>query len=361
LNPRFTAAELPLARLLLARGERDEALRHAQAAKAADPRHPDARLVVATILLGKRDLVGAESELKSLLVDFPGAAAVHSLAGQVALTKRDGPTAIKEFDKALELNPSDLQALSGRLLVDLQQKRTQDGRVRLERALKGAPRNAQLLVVAARFENTAGDPAAAETHLRKAIEADPSYLEGYNLLARLYVRQNRLEEAKTELQEVAKRKPDSIPVRTMIGMILDTQSKHDESQKIYESIVNGTSRAPVASNNLAYIYAMRGEKLDIALQLAQGAKSQMPDNPEVNDTLGWVYYLKNLPQLALPPLELSVGKDPGNAVYQFHLGLAYAKAGQPVKAREALEAALKLKPDFEGADLARTTLATLKG
>jgi putative PEP-CTERM system TPR-repeat lipoprotein len=361
LNPRLTVAELPLARLLLARGDTEEALSQAQIAKAADPRLPEARLFVATALLMKRDLTGAESELKTLLVEFPGSAAVHSMSGQLALAKRDGATAVREFDQALVLNPADLQALSGRLAIDLQQKRTQDGRARLQRALKNAPGNAQLLIVAARFENTAGDSAAAEGYLRKAIEADPSYLEGYNLLAQLYVRENRLDEAKKELQEATKRKPDSVPMRTMIGMILDTQRKHDESQKIYESIVNQTSRAPVASNNLAYIYAMRGEKLDLALQLAQGAKAQMPDNPEVNDTLGWVYYQQNLPQLALRPLELSVGKDPRNPVYQFHLGLAYAKAGERRKARAALEAALKLQPDFEGADLARTTLASLKG
>jgi Flp pilus assembly protein TadD len=87
----------------------------------------------------------------------------------------------------------------------------------------------------------------------------------------------------------------------------------------------------------------------------------MPDRHEVNDTLGWIYYKKNLPTLAIPPLESSVEKAPENPLYRFHLGLAYAKAGRSDDARRALELALKLKPDFDGADEARSTLASLKG
>ena len=37
-----------------------------------------------------------------------------------------------------------------------------------------------------------------------------------------------------------------------------------------------------------------------------GAKRQMPKSPEVDDTLGWVYYKKNLADLAIPALEDSV-------------------------------------------------------
>ena len=120
-------------------------------------------------------------------------------------------------------------------------------------------------------------------------------------------------------------------------------------------------RAAVAANNLAWIYAQDGGNLDIALQLAQTAKSQLPDQPEFNDTLGWIYYKKDLATLAIPPLQQSVEKDPKNPVYHYHLGLAYAKSGDKGKAKSSLEQALKLKPDFEGAAEARKVLASLQG
>ena len=145
----------------------------------------------------------------------------------------------------------------------------------------------------------------------------------------------------------------------MAGLILEAQNKRAEAQKRYEVIVAQGGRAPVAANNLAWIYAESGGNLDTALELAQAAKSQIPASPEISDTLGWIYYKKGLPLLAIPQLEESVAKNPKNASYQFHLGLAYAKAGQFAKARAALEQALQLSPTFEGADLARKTLSEI--
>jgi Tfp pilus assembly protein PilF len=73
-----------------------------------------------------------------------------------------------------------------------------------------------------------------------------------------------------------------------------------------------------------------------------------------------VYYKKGLAALAIPPLRESVDKDPKNAMYQFHLGLAYVKSGDAAAGRKALEAALALDPKFAGADEAQRTLASLK-
>ncbi len=87
----------------------------------------------------------------------------------------------------------------------------------------------------------------------------------------------------------------------------------------------------------------------------------MPDNPDVSDTLGWVYYKKGMPELAVKPLEFSVQKDPQNPLYLVHLGLAYAKAGMPEKAKASLTQALKLKADVEGASEARAVLASFSG
>jgi len=118
-------------------------------------------------------------------------------------------------------------------------------------------------------------------------------------------------------------------------------------------------RAPIAANNLAFMYAEAGTNLDQALQLASSAKQQMPDNPDVDDTLGWVYYKRDMAPLAIRSLEASVGKNPKNELYLYHLGLAYAKAGDRIKAREMLDRALKLNPKFDGADAARKALESL--
>src|SRR5206468_2690353 len=143
----------------------------------------------------------------------------------------------------------------------------------------------------------------------------------------LYLSQKRLDQAKVGFEELAKRDPKSISAYTMVGMILQVQNKMPEAEKSYQRALEINPNAIVAANNLAGLYADRGGNLDVALQLAQVAKAQAPDQPDVNDTLGWVYLKKDLATLAIPAFQVSVGKDPKNGSYQYHLGMAYAKTG----------------------------------
>jgi uncharacterized protein HemY len=45
----------------------------------------------------------------------------------------------------------------------------------------------------------------------------------------------------------------------------------------------------------------RGENIEEALNLAQSAKEQFPDDANISDTLGWVYYKKNIFSRAVYP------------------------------------------------------------
>ena len=58
---------------------------------------------------------------------------------------------------------------------------------------------------------------------------------------------------------------------------------------------------------LATARALLARNLDVALGLAQTAKSQLANDPQVANTLGWVYYKKGLPGLAVPILRDSSG------------------------------------------------------
>jgi Flp pilus assembly protein TadD len=102
--------------------------------------------------------------------------------------------------------------------------------------------------------------------------------------------------------------------------------------------------------------AEEGTNLDVALNRAQTAKAALPDDPDVNDTLGWVYVKRGLPALAVAPLEQAIQKKPTEPTYHYHLGLAYLKAGDKDRARPALERALRLSSSFQGAADAKRTL-----
>jgi Flp pilus assembly protein TadD len=105
-------------------------------------------------------------------------------------------------------------------------------------------------------------------------------------------------------------------------------------------------RSVVAANNLAYIFAEANENLDRALTLAQIAVEQAPNNPNVRDTLGWVHFRRQVPDLAVRAFQESIDENPSNPIYHYHLGLALAKQGNLAGARRSYQTALKLKPDY---------------
>ena len=199
----------------------------------------------------------------------------------------------------------------------------------------------------------------AEAAFRKAIGIDGSNPEAYAMLAQVYLSRRQPIRALAQFEEMLKQDPKSVSALTMTGMALEMESKPAEAEKRYEKALEINPHAVVAANNLAWLYATRGVNLDVALQLAQAATRDAPEQPVVNDTLGWLYYKKNLTSLAIPPLELSVGKAPKNPVFRYHLGLAYAKLGYSDRARKTLTEAIKLNPEFDGAGDARMVLASL--
>jgi tetratricopeptide (TPR) repeat protein len=217
------------------------------------------------------------------------------------------------------------------------------------------------MLLLARIELAQKNPESAERRLRSIIEMEPSNMRAYDMLGRLYIDQKKLAEARREFQVIADKQPKSVGANTIVGMLYHSENQTAEAERAYKRALDADPSAPVAANNLAYIYAERGENLDEALALAKAAALRLPEEPQVMDTIGWVYYKKQTASLAIPQFEQCVEKDPKNAVYQFHLGLAQAQAGDTAKARAALEQALKLSPSFPGADEARRTLASLKG
>jgi tetratricopeptide (TPR) repeat protein len=144
----------------------------------------------------------------------------------------------------------------------------------------------------------------------------------------------------------------------MIGVLFELQGRRDEAMKAYEIAVKGNENAPVAANNLAFIYAEQGTNLDLALQLATTAKQRLPNDASVDDTIGWVYYKKGLPALAVKPLEESAKKLPNHPEVHLHLGLTYAKLGEKDKARASLERAFNINPKVGGPE-AREVLASV--
>ena len=348
LNPRAAAAQVQLAQLNLRAGDARIAGDLAQEAVNTQGT-PEARLVLARTLIAQNELPRAEAELAALVAAYPRAAGVQAARGTLELLRNNPAAARQAFQIAFEADPTSIAALSGLTLLDVQQKKLRDARLRVENRLTAEPKRASLLVIAAKVYIAEGTLPPAEKALRQALDLAPGLPEPYVILTDLYQKQQRLEAARVEFDALVERNPADIAARTMAAMLVHAQGRLAEAKTRYASVLEREPRSAVAANNLAWIYADERQNLDAALDLAERATEQIPDYAEAWDTLGWVYHRKQLPMLALAPFEKAVAKDPGNATFHFHLGLALTAAGERLRARESLQTALKLQPDFPDA------------
>ena len=356
LNPRAAAAQIQLSRLHLTEGASDTAVQFAEDALTSAPGNPEARANLVRSLIGRRDLGRAETELKALSKEYPNVGVVHALDAALRLQRKDFAGARAAYERALKLNPNSMEALAGITMLDLREKRASEAQARVETRLAAAPDQPQLLLLAAQVYNAQRDFAKAEATLRRLIQIEPGNAVAYTMLARGYLVQGKREEALAEFDQIAGRDPKNIGAQTVAAIIVQQQQNIPEARKRYEQIINAEPRAAVAANNLAWIYADAGENLDEALKLARSAEAQFPDNPDVHDTIGWVYYQKELPSLAITSFERSIAKAPDNPLYHYHLALAYEKGGDQTRARRAAEQALKIKPDFADAQRMLTSM-----
>jgi putative PEP-CTERM system TPR-repeat lipoprotein len=360
LDPNSLPAQLELSELHRNRNEIDTAIQFAENAIKTNPGNLAARLsLVRALMVRDEDHARAEQELKIVLTRHPDSPRAQSMLAQTLLRRNDLNAAQLAFEKQLKLDPQSVEAVTGLVAIDLTRKRLNEARGRVDSFLAKHPKSPSMLVLASRVYRELGQPAKSEAFLTEALTADPSNPATYALLAELYISQKRLDDAKKQFAQFVKLKPKSVAATTMMGLISYVQGNSDEAQQWWEKALQIDNYAAAAANNLAWLYAEGRGNLEVALQLAMIAKSKYPNLAEVNDTLGWVYYRKDLIGQSMLYLQQSLDLEPNNPVYHYHLGMALARKGDDAKARRTLQRALQLDPKFPEAAQARKTLASL--
>jgi tetratricopeptide (TPR) repeat protein len=196
--------------------------------------------------------------------------------------------------------------------------------------------------------------------MKKAIELNPNLPSLQILLGGFYMRQHLTDKAKKQYLASVEKEPKALPALMALGMIYENEKNFSKAQEYYEKALKINPNFVPAANNLAFLYAEHGGNIDVALNLAQKAREQMPEDAHISDTLGWIYYKKNVPGTAITYLREAADKIPDQPMIRYHLGMAYYKNGNREQAKKELSAALAINAGFAGADEARATLNNLK-
>lgn len=101
-----------------------------------------------------------------------------------------------------------------------------------------------------------------------------------------------------------------------------------------------------AMNNPAFLLASRQTKYEEALFWGLKALALAPADPEVQDTLGWIYCKEGKFDAALPYFQKSLTAL-DRPLTHYHLAGALLGTGDAPAARKEYELALKLDPNSE--------------
>ena len=182
----------------------------------------------------------------------------------------------------------------------------------------------------------------------------------YVRLAQIHQLMGQPDAALDSYQKALALQPTSPMVNTAIGDVYLSKGDLKSAGKYFQAALAENSHDPIAANNLAWVYAVQGENLDMALSLATQAKQTAPDMTAVNDTLAWIQYKKGNYRVSISLAEDAVKKEPQKADYRYHLGMALTEAGERDRAKTELQKALQLNLKGTDAQEAQKTLASLQ-
>ncbi|HVO96540.1 MAG TPA: tetratricopeptide repeat protein [Bryobacteraceae bacterium] len=218
------------------------------------------------------------------------------------------------------------------------------------------PNSAPVQLFLAELLRQAGDLPGAGAAFAAAKAANPNDVQSDLYYARLCQQEGKPDDAIRSLNTVLSADPTNKTALLWRGNVAASKGDYNSAVADYRRLLELDSENRVALNNLSFFLAERLHQPDEALNYAQKALQLSPNDPTTQDTMGWVLYRKGLYDLSVKQLE-SAAQKPGNAVWKYHLAMAYAKLGRASEAQSAFDAANRMNANLPEAKEAKELVA----
>src|ERR1700674_649938 len=361
LRPEIVEAHRALAGVAIHRGDPGGLAQAADQIIAFQPAAPDGYLLRAGADIDRKEFSTADKYIHRSLEKEPNNPAAYVQLGNVRMAQNQYAEAQKAYQQALDEDPNLTDALGGLLNVDQAQKQPDRAIARLKTQLPKYPQNVGFHIMLGALLEERKDLAGAEQEFKQASDLDKKNSEALAKLGMVRNERGATDQALQTYLDGSKINPQEITFYLLAGGIYMSKQDWDRAKQQYGKALEIQPDNPLASNNLAYVMLQQGGNVDIAFQMAQTARKKLPDNANAADTLGWAFYHKHVYTSAINLFKEAVKKEPENALYNYHLGLAYAKTGQAGLAKQQLDRVVKIKPNFPEVDELRRAVEEAKG
>mgnify|MGYP000240231669 CR=1 FL=1 len=344
-RPDYLIAKLALAQVYISKQDFQNAVQTANQVLQFDANNMGARLLKTSALIGMREFSQARTDLEALLKQSPNLPDAQFQLGMLSLAEKNYPQAETLFRSFYAASPTDPRSLAGLIEVLTAQQQFDAALSLLRAEIAKAPDRSDLRIVYANTAGRANKLDIAETEFRQLLSKSPKSADLHVRLGDVLRFKGDLAGALVSYAKAREISPNDVGAYVRQAAVFESQGNLKEARPIYEKIMSIEPDNPIALNNVAYLMAEDGNNLDQALAFANRAKQKLPNHPDVNDTLGWIYIKKNLSDNAVSIFRDLIQRFPEKSTYHYHLGMALFQKGDKPSARKSLEIALTKNPD----------------
>lgn len=372
-------AQFALATLAAATDDLETAQRAAERAAALRAGWNQPRLFLVRLLHGAGRTQDAAAALDRFLADDPANAELLMLRAQLYIELEDYPRALAVLDHMNTATPGQADVLFAAAVVALEIKQTDAARGYLEALIKTGKRTNDAAFLLGQVEETAGNADAALDWYAK-VSGD-GQADAQVRSASVLAKRGELSRARALMQAMRVQYPDDATRFFLVeGELLRDNKQPQQAVELYTTALAaspddsdllyaramtavGMDRVDLleadlrrilskdpdhadALNALGYTLADRTDRLQEARQLIERAYALDPNEPAIQDSMGWVLY--RMGDLAGAETWLRKALDQfADAEIAAHLGEVLWELGRRDEARTIWRKALDEAPDHE--------------
>jgi protein O-mannosyl-transferase len=341
-------------------------------------------LLILGITSWQRTLVYKSDEIfwTDTLAKNPDCWMGYNNLGNALFQKGQVDEALKQFQKALEINPKYVEARGNLAAALFQKGQVDDAVAQYKRTLEISPNYAPAnynLGLALFQEGQVGEAIAqykravqinpyypdahnnlgnallqkgqvdeALDQFKKALEINPNYVDAHNNLGNALLQKGQVDDAVGQYKKALEINPSYVNARYNLGSALFQKGQLDEAIAQFQKALEIKPDYVDAHYDLGNALFQKGQS-DEAIDQFQKALNINPDYVDARSNLGVALFRKGQLNEAVAQFQKTVETNPNSFATHYNLGNALLQKGQLDEAITQLQEAVRLKPDFSPA------------
>ncbi|MGH6692900.1 MAG: tetratricopeptide repeat protein, partial [Gammaproteobacteria bacterium] len=346
LKPDWEVGALFVGQVLQRRSD-EEALRYLEGYLREHPKARDARLNYARLLVNTKNYPEARRQFERLVAEFPQNADVGMAVALLAMQANDFDAAETQLKRVLELNYKDPD-LARFYLGQLNEERK-----RFDEALKWyatVAQGEQFIPAQSRYAGILakqGKLPEARKHLQEAGARSPQQrVQLTQAEAQLLRDASAYQEAFDVLGQALAKMPNYPDLLYDHALAAEKVDRLDVLESNLKQLIKLRPDHAHAYNALGYTLADRSQRIEEAYRLIETALKLAPEDPFIQDSMGWVLYRMGRSQEGLDYLQRAFKQRPDPEIAA-HLGEVLWVLDQRDEAKRIWAESLKANPTNE--------------